>query len=282
MSHIAIITVGNRGIGAATARLAAEAGYDVCINYANDAEAARQVVVACKSNGGRAIAMQADVARLFRECDEKLGPVSLLANNARIISQATTVADLTDDTLARTFAVNVYRSIYCAWEAVRRMAKSAGGSGGVIVNVSSVAAQLGSPARAPSPPAAPAPRAAPWRPPDDGRTEVQRLRSLLEHGVGASFDLRGWCTRDCCALGARERLGALLEQCRPEVAKLIVMETLEAVEAALGPRTQRIQGADTVVATTGGLREPEGGTRHGPLLTAAAELTLSAVVPPSV
>ncbi len=151
MSHIAIITVGNRGIGAATARLAAEAGYDVCINYANDAEAARQVVVACKSNGGRAIAMQADVAdsadvaRLFRECDEKLGPVSLLVNNAGIIGQATTVADLTDDTLASTFAVNVYRSIYCARKAVRRMAQSAGGLGGVIVNVSSVAAQLGSP-----------------------------------------------------------------------------------------------------------------------------------------
>ena len=145
MSQIAIITVGSRGIGAATARLAAEAGYDVCINYANDAEAARQVVVACKSNGGRAIAMQADVARLFRVCDEKLGPVSLLVNNAKIIGQATTVADLTDDTLARTFAVNVYRSIYCAREAVRRMAQSAGGLGGVIVNVSSVAAQLGSP-----------------------------------------------------------------------------------------------------------------------------------------
>ena len=151
MSHIEIITVGNLGIGAATARLAAEAGYNVCINYANDPEAARQVVVACKSNGGRAIAMQADVAysadlaRLFRECDEKLGPVSLLVNNAGIIGQATTVADLTDDNLARTFAVNFYLSIYCAREAVRLMAQSAGGLGGVIVNFSSVAAQLGSP-----------------------------------------------------------------------------------------------------------------------------------------
>ncbi|MBT5496923.1 MAG: SDR family NAD(P)-dependent oxidoreductase, partial [Alphaproteobacteria bacterium] len=62
MSHIAIITGGSRGIGAATARLAAEAGYDVCINYASDAEAARQVVVECETNGGRAIAVQADVA----------------------------------------------------------------------------------------------------------------------------------------------------------------------------------------------------------------------------
>jgi NAD(P)-dependent dehydrogenase (short-subunit alcohol dehydrogenase family) len=151
VSHIAIITGGSRGIGAATARLAAEAGYDVCINYASDAEAARQVVVECETNGGRAIAVQADVAdsadvaRLFRECDEKLGPVSLLVNNAGIIGQATTVVDLTDDTLARTFAVNVHGSIFCAREAIKRMARSAGGSGGVIVNVSSVAARLGSP-----------------------------------------------------------------------------------------------------------------------------------------
>ena len=91
------------------------------------------------------VADSTDVARLFRECDEQLGPISLLVNNAGIIGQATTVADLTDGTLARTFAVNVYGSIYCAREAIKRMAKSAGGSGGVIVNVSSVAARLGSP-----------------------------------------------------------------------------------------------------------------------------------------
>jgi len=151
MSHIAIITGGSRGIGAATASLAAEAGYDVCINYARDAESARNVVTDCESKDRRAIAVQADVgdsadvARLFRECDQKLGPVSLLVNNAGIIGQATTVADLTDEVLARTFAVNVYGSIYCAREAIKRMAKSAGGSGGVIVNVSSVAARLGSP-----------------------------------------------------------------------------------------------------------------------------------------
>ena len=151
MSHIAIITDGSRGISAATARLAAEAGYDGCINYANDAEVAWQIVAPCKSNGGRAITVQADVAdsadvaRLFRECNEKLGPILLLVNNAGIIDQATTVADLTDETLARTVAVNVYGSIYCAWEAIRRMAQSAGGSGGIIVNDSSVAARLGSP-----------------------------------------------------------------------------------------------------------------------------------------
>lgn len=79
-----------------------------------------------------------------------------------------------------------------------------------------------------SDPLADAARAAPWRPPEDGRTEIQRLRALLENGVGRSFDLRGWCERDSCALGASARLELLLEQCRPEVAKLIVMEQLEA------------------------------------------------------
>lgn len=151
MSHIAIITGGSRGIGAATARLAAKAGYDVCINYARDAKSAQKIVTDCQSMNRQVITVQADVAdsgdvaRLFRECDEKLGPVSLLVNNAGIIGRATTVAELTDEVLARTFAVNVHGAVYCAREAIKRMANSAGGSGGVIINVSSVAARLGSP-----------------------------------------------------------------------------------------------------------------------------------------
>lgn len=87
-------------------------------------------------------------------------------------------------------------------------------------------AALGSP-RSSDPLANSAP-AAPWRPPDDGRTEVQRLRALLENGVGRSFDLRSWCSRESCTLRTTDRLELLLEQCRPEVAKLIVMEHLEA------------------------------------------------------
>ena len=79
-----------------------------------------------------------------------------------------------------------------------------------------------------SDPLADAAAAAPWRPPDDGRTETQRLRALLENGVGRSFDLRSWCERDSCSMGTSDRLALLLEQCRPEVAKLIVMEHLEA------------------------------------------------------
>jgi NAD(P)-dependent dehydrogenase (short-subunit alcohol dehydrogenase family) len=142
---MAIITDG--GIGAATARLAAEAGYDVCINYALDAEAARKVAIERELKVRWADAVQANmadstgVAWLFHACYERLGP---LVNNASIIGQATTMANLTDDTLTRTFTVNVYGSFYPR-EAIKLMVKSAGGSDAVIVNISSVAARRGSP-----------------------------------------------------------------------------------------------------------------------------------------
>lgn len=148
MSKIAIITGGSRGIGAATARMAANAGYDVCINYAANQDAANQVVRECEAAGARAIAVQGDVAaakdvaRLFATCDAQLGPISLLVNNAGVIGQASKLVDLPEAALIRTFEINVYGSIYCAQEAVKRMATSGGGA---IVNVSSVAARLGSP-----------------------------------------------------------------------------------------------------------------------------------------
>lgn len=151
MTSIAMITGASRGIGAATARLAARAGYDVCINYVSDRDSADAVVAACKSSGVRAIAIQADVAasadvdRLFDTCDRDLGPVSLLINNAGIVGQATALRDLSDEVLHRTFEVNVYGSIYCARAAIRRMSTDLGGAGGVIVNISSIAATLGSP-----------------------------------------------------------------------------------------------------------------------------------------
>ena len=151
MKKVAIITGGSRGIGAATARLAARSGYDVCIAYASDAAAAEAVAEACRTAGARALAVRADVASaddvaaLFAACDDTLGPVSLLVNNAGIVGRASMVAELPDDVLRRTFEVNVYGSFYCARAAIARMARSRSGDGGAIVNISSTAATLGAP-----------------------------------------------------------------------------------------------------------------------------------------
>lgn len=151
MKQIAIVTGGSRGIGAATAELAAKAGYDVCINYASDQAAAEKVVAACEALGAEALAVKADIAEpdqaaaLFEACDARLGPVTLLVNNAGVVGRTGAFVDLTGEALHTTFAINVFGAIYCAQQAVRRMARSAGGAGGVIVNVSSIAARLGSP-----------------------------------------------------------------------------------------------------------------------------------------
>ncbi len=148
---IALITGAGRGIGAATAALAAKAGYDVCINYVADGGSAEQVASNCRANGVSSIAIKADIGnpaeieRLFKECDEELGPVDLLVNNAAIIGQATLIEHLEFDALKRTFDVNVFGPILCAQQAIRRMSTAAGGRGGVIINLSSIAATLGSP-----------------------------------------------------------------------------------------------------------------------------------------
>ena len=132
MRPIVIITGASHGIGAATARLFAAEGYDVCINYLSDTAAAAAVVADCTAAGARAIAVQgdagniADIEALFRACDDALGPVTCLVNNAGIIGKACKIEDLQPETLERTF-------------------RSKGGTGGAIVNMSSLAAYLGSP-----------------------------------------------------------------------------------------------------------------------------------------
>lgn len=150
MQQVMIVTGGSRGIGAATARPAAARGYAVCVNYVRDSAAADAVVKAIAADGGKAIAVQADVAqeadvvRLFVTTDEALGPLTALVNNAGILERQTRVEDITADRLARIFAANVTGSFLCAREAVRRMSTKHGGSGGAIVNVSSAASRLGS------------------------------------------------------------------------------------------------------------------------------------------
>jgi len=148
---VLLITGGGRGIGAATARLAAQRGYAVCVNYLNNRAAADGVVADIERAGGRAIAVAADVAaeadvvRLFETVDQALGPLTALVNNAGTVEPQMRVEKMDAERLARVFAVNVIGSFLCAREAVRRMSTQHGGGGGAIVNVSSGAARLGSP-----------------------------------------------------------------------------------------------------------------------------------------
>lgn len=151
MTRTLLITGGSRGIGASTAILAARRGYDVCLSYRTESEDAARVVDGIHQLGRRALAVQADVSfeddvvRLFQACDRELGPLTALVNNAGVVDQKARVEEFTMDRLQRMFAVNVFGTILCAREAVRRMSTRSGGSGGAIVNVSSIASRIGSP-----------------------------------------------------------------------------------------------------------------------------------------
>lgn len=151
MNRVLIVTGASRGIGAATARLAAGAGYHVGVNYRNDEQAAREVVAQIEQAGGQALAVrgdvsdQGDVTRLFGEVAAAYGPVSALVNNAGMLERQARVDELDAARLRRVLGTNVIGSFLCAAEAVRRMSSRHGGAGGVIVNVSSRAAVLGSP-----------------------------------------------------------------------------------------------------------------------------------------
>jgi NAD(P)-dependent dehydrogenase (short-subunit alcohol dehydrogenase family) len=148
---VAIITGAGRGIGAATARLAGQRGYAVCVNYLSNEAAAQAVVSAITVSGGRAIAVAADVSReadilrMFETVDRELGPVAALVNNTGILEKQSRVDGIDAARLQRVFATNVFGPFLCAREAVRRMSTRHGGPGGAIVNVSSAAARIGSP-----------------------------------------------------------------------------------------------------------------------------------------
>ncbi|MEM9106687.1 MAG: SDR family oxidoreductase [Pseudomonadota bacterium] len=151
MAKVALITGAGRGIGAATAVLAAKHGYDVCINYLKDAGQADKVAMDCREQGVLATAVKADIASsrqvndLFQRCDEELGSPTLVVNNAGTVGGLTTVEELDDAVLHRTYEINVYGAFYCARAAIQRMSKGNGGDGGVIINISSLASTLGSP-----------------------------------------------------------------------------------------------------------------------------------------
>jgi NAD(P)-dependent dehydrogenase (short-subunit alcohol dehydrogenase family) len=151
VSKVLLITGGGRGIGAATARLAAERGYAICVNYRQNQAAAADVVRSIEDRGARAIAVAADVAveadvlHLFDTCDRTLGQLTALVNNAGVLERQLRVESMDAGRLQRVFGTNVIGAFLCAREAVRRMSTKTGGGGGAIVNVSSGAARLGSP-----------------------------------------------------------------------------------------------------------------------------------------
>lgn len=146
-----LITGGGRGIGAACARLAAQRGYAVAINYQSNSAAADAVAGEIRAAGGRAITIAADVSdeaaveRMFARVDEEFGHLDALVNNAGIVDRAARVEEMTAARIDRMMRVNVTGTFLCAREAVRRMSKARGGRGGAIVNISSKAALLGSP-----------------------------------------------------------------------------------------------------------------------------------------
>ena len=150
MNKVLLVTGGSRGIGAATALLAAEHGWSVAVNYTSQAQAANEAVAQIRSSGGQAMAVQADVAieaqvvAMFEQVDAQLGRLSGLVNNAGVVDVTARLDEMSADRLRRMFDINVIGSMVCAREAVRRMSTRHGGGGGSIVNVSSAASRLGS------------------------------------------------------------------------------------------------------------------------------------------
>jgi NAD(P)-dependent dehydrogenase (short-subunit alcohol dehydrogenase family) len=151
MNKALLVTGGSRGIGAATALLAARSGWSVAVNYAANSLAADEVVRSIRADGGTAMAVQADVAdeaqvlTMFQKIDAKFGPLAGLVNNAGVVDMSARLDEMGVDRWRRMFDINVIGSMLCARETVRRMSSKHGGAGGAIVNVSSAASRLGSP-----------------------------------------------------------------------------------------------------------------------------------------
>ena len=151
MNKVLLVTGGSRGIGAATALLAAQNGWSVAVNYTANSLAADEVVRQIRASGGQAMSVQADVAdeaqvlRMFEHIDAKFGRLTGLVNNAGVVDVTARVDEMSVARWKRMFDINVIGSLICAREAVRRMSTRHGGEGGSIVNVSSAASRLGSP-----------------------------------------------------------------------------------------------------------------------------------------
>jgi NAD(P)-dependent dehydrogenase (short-subunit alcohol dehydrogenase family) len=151
VEQVLLVTGGSRGIGAATALLAGANGYAVAVNYVSHRAAADDIVRRLRDAGGRAVAVQGDVAsesdvvRMFEAVDAQLGRLTALVNNAGVVDVTARLEAMSGERLRRMFDINVIGSLLCAREAVKRMSTRHGGSGGAIVNVSSAASRLGAP-----------------------------------------------------------------------------------------------------------------------------------------
>jgi len=151
VAKIALVTGASRGIGAATAQILAARGYDLCISYRERADTAEQLAATLRQQGGKVIAVRADISQesdveqLFRSVDEQLGPLDALVNNAGILLQQTRTENMSAARINQILHTNVTGTLLCCREAIRRMSTRRGGSGGSIVNVSSMAARSGSP-----------------------------------------------------------------------------------------------------------------------------------------
>lgn len=150
MNKVILVTGGSRGIGAATALKAAAAGYAVCVNYLQNVNAANMIVNQIQQNGGKAIAIgadvsqEADVERLFESVDRELGMITALVNNVGILQKKMRLVDMDMARLNKIFTTNITSHFLCAKQAIKRMSTASGGNGGAIVNVSSAASRLGS------------------------------------------------------------------------------------------------------------------------------------------
>lgn len=151
MSQNILITGASRGIGAATARLAGQRGWSVCVNYISDRSAAESVVSEIKSQGGNAVAIRADIAniaditQMFADAEREIGPLDALVNNAGVTGPIGRFTNVKPEIIRRVLEVNTLGLMVCAQEAVRRFSTAMGGRGGTIVNISSIAATLGAP-----------------------------------------------------------------------------------------------------------------------------------------
>lgn len=151
MGNVLLVTGASTGIGAAVAEMAAASGYSVCINYRNNTQKAEELTQALSLYGSPVIAVKADISTepgvlyLFNEIDTRLGRITHLVNNAGVITPIKPFEETSFDEMHKMFSINVYGSFLCAREAVKRMSTQKGGNGGAIVNVSSVAAKIGSP-----------------------------------------------------------------------------------------------------------------------------------------